>query len=198
MFKKPDVIFGTTLVGTNIATVTISTLGNPLYRSVREKRRFYFGVVLTPVLLILGEVVPKSIYQQKADTLVSHIIIMACDFSLYLFYPVIFISAGWLALWHASLAAVRFRRICLSPGRSCGCCWIFRSRHPIPRKSTKSEFAELSVLAIPPWGGDDSARRCDWLQSVARYERGDPHCSMGYGYNRLPVYQGNITNVKGF
>lgn len=31
LFKKPDVILGTTLVGTNIATVTISTLGALLF-----------------------------------------------------------------------------------------------------------------------------------------------------------------------
>ena len=91
LFKTPDVILGTTLVGTNIATVTISTLGALLFIE-------FFGgtgdllsvIVLTPLLLILGEVVPKSIFQQKADSVASRVIYPLRFFS-FLFYPVIFI-----------------------------------------------------------------------------------------------------------
>ncbi|MDJ0834549.1 MAG: DUF21 domain-containing protein, partial [Gammaproteobacteria bacterium] len=94
LFKTPDVILGTTLVGTNIATVTISTLGALIFIN-------YFGasgdlisvIVMTPLLLILGEVVPKSIFQQKADTIAGRTI-YALRFFSYLFYPVIFIFSG--------------------------------------------------------------------------------------------------------
>ena len=75
LFRTPDVILGTTLVGTNLATVTISTLGALIFIDLFGKAGDLISVaVLTPVLLILGEVVPKSIFQQKADTISSRII----------------------------------------------------------------------------------------------------------------------------
>ncbi len=72
MFKTPDVILGTTLVGTNLATVTISTLGALIFIDLFGTSGDLISViVLTPILLILGEIVPKSVFQQKADTLSS-------------------------------------------------------------------------------------------------------------------------------
>ncbi len=100
LFKKPDVILGTTLVGTNLATVIISTLGALIFIDL-------FGVtgdlisilVLTPILLIIGEVVPKSVFQQNADSLVSRIINILRFFS-YLFYPIIFYLQSCSSLCH--------------------------------------------------------------------------------------------------
>jgi len=85
LFRTPDVILGTTLVGTNIATVAISTLGALIFID-------HFGasgdlisvVVMTPILLILGEVVPKSVFQQKADDIAGRLI-YALRFFSYLF-----------------------------------------------------------------------------------------------------------------
>ncbi len=63
LFRTPDVILGTTLVGTNVATVTISTLGALIFIDLFGSAGDLISVlVLTPVLLILGEVVPKSIF----------------------------------------------------------------------------------------------------------------------------------------
>ncbi len=91
LFRTPDVILGTTLVGTNVATVTISTLGALIFIDLFGSAGDLISVlVLTPVLLILGEVVPKSIFQQKADYIASRII-YALRFFSYLFYPVIFV-----------------------------------------------------------------------------------------------------------
>ncbi len=86
LFRTPDVILGTTLVGTNLATVTISTLGALIFIDLFGSMGDLLSVVvLTPVLLILGEVVPKSIFQQKADTISSRII-YGLHFFSYLFY----------------------------------------------------------------------------------------------------------------
>jgi len=91
LFKKPDVILGTTLVGTNLATVTISTLGALVFIELFGSSGDLLSVlVLTPILLILGEIVPKSVFQQKADTLVPFLIYILRFFS-YVFYPLIII-----------------------------------------------------------------------------------------------------------
>ena len=93
-FKKPDVILGTTLVGTNLATIMISTLGALVFIDWLGTAGDLVSVlVLTPILLILGEIVPKSVFQQKADSMVGYLIYALRFFSL-LFYPVIFIFSG--------------------------------------------------------------------------------------------------------
>jgi Mg2+/Co2+ transporter CorB len=69
MFRTPDVILGTTLVGTNVATVTISTMGAIIaIEAFGEIGDIISVLIMTPFLLIFGEIVPKSIFQQKADS----------------------------------------------------------------------------------------------------------------------------------
>ncbi|MFK5893872.1 MAG: DUF21 domain-containing protein, partial [Pseudomonadota bacterium] len=91
LFKKPDVILGTTLVGTNLATVIISTLGALIFIDLFGSSGDLISVlVLSPILLIFGEVVPKSVFQQKADSIVGFLIYILRFFS-FLFYPLIII-----------------------------------------------------------------------------------------------------------
>ena len=55
LYKKPDIILGTTLVGTNIATVVISTLGALLCKDLFGSSGDMISVlILTPILLIFG------------------------------------------------------------------------------------------------------------------------------------------------
>ena len=66
LFRTPDLLLGTTLVGTNIATVALTTLVTVLFVNLfGVGGDLYAFLVFTPVLLILGEIVPKSIFQQK-------------------------------------------------------------------------------------------------------------------------------------
>lgn len=91
MFKHPEVLLGTTLVGTNISLVAMTTLGTLLMID-------WFGqygdviafLVYTPIFLIFGEVVPKSVYQQKADLFAPRIIVPLRFLSILL-YPVVWI-----------------------------------------------------------------------------------------------------------
>ena len=91
LFQHPDVILSTTLVGTNISTVVLTTIGALLMIGYfGDSGEIYAFLVLTPVLLILGEIVPKSVYQQRADSL-TPIIIYPLRWASLLFYPVVFI-----------------------------------------------------------------------------------------------------------
>jgi CBS domain containing-hemolysin-like protein len=197
LFKKPDVILGTTLVGTNLATVIISTLGALIFIDM-------FGVtgdlvsilVLTPILLIIGEVVPKSVFQQNADSLVTRIINILRFFS-YLFYPVLFIFSR----------VARFATRIVGGGAEPQNMFITReelrvllditetaaSPSTIDRKRIRRiiRFADTTVgeamIPLPDVVGLNESR--DMEEAVRRV--------MAHGYNRLPVYSRNITNVKG-
>ena len=94
MFRRPEVVLGTTLVGTNMSLVALTTLGTLLMiRIFGTVGDFIAFLVYTPIFLIFGEVVPKSVYQQKADLLAPRIIFPLRFFS-WLFYPVVFLFSG--------------------------------------------------------------------------------------------------------
>lgn len=100
MFQHPEVLLGTTLVGTNVSLVSLTTLGTLLMINwLGPYGDLLAFLVYTPLFLIFGEVVPKSVYQQKADQLAPRIIGPLYVFSL-IFYPVV-----WLFSRLARLAA---------------------------------------------------------------------------------------------
>ncbi len=91
LFRTPDLMLGTTLVGTNISTVVITTLGTLMFiRLMGDTGDLMSVLVFTPFLLIFGEIVPKSIFQEKANQIAPKIIYPLRFFSI-LFYPVIIV-----------------------------------------------------------------------------------------------------------
>jgi len=197
LFKHPDVILGTTLVGTNIATVTISTLGALIFIDLFGSTGDLISIiVLTPVLLILGEVVPKSIFQQKADTLVSRLI-YALRFFSYLFYPVIFIFSrvarvitrivGGGSVPQNMFITREEIRVLLDLSESTS------DPSRIDRKRIRRiiRFADTTVgEAMIPLADVVGFNELRKMKEAVRIV-------VKHGYNRLPVYRGNITNVSG-
>lgn len=197
LFKTPDVILGTTLVGTNVATITISTLGALICIDLFGGMGDLISVILlTPILLILGEVVPKSIFQQNADTLAPRLI-YALRFFSYLFYPVIFVFSRVARLaarivGDGSVPQNMFitreeLRVLLDVSESTS------DPSRIDRKRIRRiiRFADTTVgEAMIPLadvvGFNEMRNMKEAIRIVTQH-----------GYNRLPVYRGNITNVKG-
>ncbi|MBW9261254.1 MAG: hemolysin family protein [Candidatus Thiodiazotropha lotti] len=197
LFKTPDVILGTTLVGTNLATVIISTLGALVCIE-------HFGaagdlisvIILTPILLIFGEVVPKSVFQQEADSLVGRLIYVLRFFS-YVFYPVIFIFSriarlvtrivGGGSVPQNMFITREELRVLLDISDTTS------DPQTIDRKRIRRiiRFADTTVgeamIPLPDVVGFNEVRH---MKEAVRLV-------MKHGYNRLPVYRGNITNVKG-
>ena len=105
MLRKPEVLLGTTLVGTNISLVALTTLGTiVMIRLFGEHGDILAFLIYTPLFLIVGEIVPKSVFQQKADTLVLSLVYPLRFFS-WLFYPVVFVFS-WIARKVAHFAGV--------------------------------------------------------------------------------------------
>ncbi len=88
LVKHPGEFFATTLLGTNIATVTC-TVTVTLYIIERYGGEYApFAIVVWPFMLIFGEIVPKSVYQDNADRIVLRVAPILLIFS-YIFYPVV-------------------------------------------------------------------------------------------------------------
>lgn len=196
LFRTPDVILGTTLVGTNLATITISTLGALIFIDMFGTAGDLISVlVLTPILLILGEVVPKSIFQQKADTLASQLI-YALRFFSYLFYPVIFVFSG----------VARFITRIVGGGTVPQNMFITREELRVlldvsESTANPSTIDRKRIRRIIRFGDTTVGEAMIPLADVvglneSRHMKEAVRLVMKYGFNRLPVYRGNITNIK--
>ena len=197
LFKTPDVMLGTTLVGTNVATVALTSLGTMLFIDAFGSRGdFYAFLVLTPVLLILGEIVPKSIFQQKSDEIVPIAIFPIKIFSL-VFYPVIFIFARIARLIARLLGGGKVEQN------------LFMTREQIrlvvdmtERTSSIDAFDRGRIRRVIRFGDTTVGEAMipisevtaisntrNILRAIATVRRN--------GYNRLPVYKGNTSDIIG-
>jgi CBS domain containing-hemolysin-like protein len=91
MLKKPEWLLSTTLVGTNIAVVSNTTIATALMIELFGEQSSWLAIVLVaPLIWILGEIVPKSIFQQRADTITPRAIFLL-RFASYVFFPVLLV-----------------------------------------------------------------------------------------------------------
>ncbi len=91
MLDKPEWLLSTTLVGTNISVVTNTTLATALVVNLFGSGYSWLAVVIVaPLIWLFGEIVPKSVFQQKADEITPRAIFLLKFFS-YLFYPILII-----------------------------------------------------------------------------------------------------------
>ena len=89
MLEKPEWLLSTTLVGTNIAVVTNTTMATALMLHLFGDNGSWLAVVLVaPLIWIFGEIVPKSVFQQRADVLTPVVIFVLRFFSM-LFFPIL-------------------------------------------------------------------------------------------------------------
>ncbi len=197
LLQTPDVLLSTTLVGTNISTVVLTTIGALLMiRLFGEAGELYAVIILTPILLILGEIVPKSVYQQKSDGL-TPLIIYPLRWASFLFYPIVFV----------------FSRIARATARLVGAGKtaqpLFITREQLRTVVEMAEhgammdafgrgrirrvirFAETTVAEamIPIAEATAISRGSSAAEAIALVRK--------RGYNRLPVYENSTSNVIG-
>jgi CBS domain containing-hemolysin-like protein len=87
LLKRPDRLLAATLVGTNLCVVTNSAVTALLCLVLLgEGREFYAALLLTPLVLLFGEMVPKAYFRQHADRL-APVLAPPLQLCLRLFLP---------------------------------------------------------------------------------------------------------------
>jgi CBS domain containing-hemolysin-like protein len=75
MLEKPEWLLSTTLVGTNIAVVTNTTIVTAVMIELLGDLGGIAAIaVAAPLIWIFGEIVPKSVFQQRADSITPRIV----------------------------------------------------------------------------------------------------------------------------
>jgi CBS domain containing-hemolysin-like protein len=197
LFKTPDVLLGTTLVGTNISTIILTTLGTMLMiRSFGHLGDLYAVLLFTPLFLVLGEIVPKSVYQQKCNEIAPVVVYPLRVFS-FLFYPLVFIFSriarlcarlvgGGRADQNVFITREQMRMVVDMADRGANVDVFDRAR--IKRVIRFSETS-IGEAMIPVADITAINRNRDTRSAITLVRR--------RGYNRLPVYSRNISNIVG-
>ncbi len=197
LFKTPDVLLGTTLVGTNISTVALTTIGTMLMiEHFGELGDLYAFLLFTPLFLIFGEIVPKSVYQQKSDSFASVVIYPLRFFSM-LFYPIIFVFSrvarlatrivgGGKTEQNVFITREQIRMVVEMADRGANVDVFDRVRikRAIRFADTTVGEAMVPVAEVIAINHDRSTKGV--VRLVHRM-----------GFNRLPVYKRNFSNVVG-
>ncbi|MGO9136113.1 MAG: hemolysin family protein [Syntrophales bacterium] len=92
LLEKPDWFLSTTLSGTGLCVVTSTSVATALFISVfgLAKGPMLAVAVMIPALLIMGEIVPKSIFQQHAESIAMKLSWFIWV-SSWLLFPVVYI-----------------------------------------------------------------------------------------------------------
>jgi len=146
LLSEPARLLTTTLLGTNLSTVALTTVGTFLMIDLFGGQGEWIALlVFTPLFLVLGEIVPKSVYQQKADTLV----------------PIIAYPLGWLQTVLAPVVWL-FSRIALAAARLIG-------GGTDPSTATRDQF--LAEVQMAEKTGAIAAFGRGQVRRVLRYAR---------------------------
>ena len=201
LLQKPEVLLSTTLVGTNISTIALTTVGTLMTIELFGLHGdIYAFLLFTPVFLILGEIVPKSVYQQKTAVL-TPLIIFPLSWSAKLFYPVIFVFSR-IARLCARLAGVgkteqtlfitreQFRTLVDMAEQSAALSESNRGRIRRVIRFADTTVAEAMVPIAQVVSAD-----CDKIGKKST--RAAVEMVRKHGFNRLPVFKNNTSNITG-
>ena len=203
LLREPEKLLTTTLIGTNLSTVTGSTIFTTylmndlvnLLPFLSDYPELVTVLCFTPITLTFGELIPKSLFQKY-----SHVIAFKIVYPIYFFYllfkPVSFVVMGFSKLISHLLNAEGDRspfvtkeelKLLVESGsrfnvekteRN-----ILRNILELKEKYTGDIYTPLSrVIAV--------SENASLLEALELMEKS--------GFSKLPVYEGRIDNIVGY
>jgi len=196
-FRSPEMLLGTTLVGTNIATIILTTVGTLLViRLVGDSGEWIAFLVFTPLFLVLGEIVPKSVYQHRSTEIAPKAIYVLRVFRV-LFFPLVVVFSRL-----SRFAARVFGGGLLEQNVYMTREWIRSVAEMAERTSTVDAFDRGRIRRVIRFGDTTVGEAMIPIAEVTainqtKSSRRAVAMVRNRGYNRLPVYHRNISNIIG-
>ncbi|MBN2283323.1 MAG: HlyC/CorC family transporter [Deltaproteobacteria bacterium] len=199
LLMKPEWFLATTLTGTNLSAITNTALATALFISMFgvERGELISITVMIPLILIMGEVIPKSLFQRHAEFVALRISWFLWITS-WLFYPVVFIlsklSRGAVTLFSEGGSSIYPSYITkgglehlLKDGGDQGD--IMQSEKEMIQRIFDFSDATVEEIMVP-------------LSNVTALPANTPlreatRVAAEKGFSRIPVYQDKIFNIIG-
>ena len=200
LVESPDKMLALTLVGTNLANVLISQFGDRLTARVlpnAENLRELIAIIgVTSILLIFGEILPKTIFRVKADNLALRYA-YPLRISEYVLAPLIFIVQAFTKLIIRIMdrgtdapspdAQREELRLLATMGERTGNLHTDQRRmiHSLLNLQDRT-VAQVMVPLVDIVAIEKHINREDFLQIATES-----------GFSRIPVYEEKIYNIVG-
>ena len=196
LLERPETLLATTLLGTNVAVTTFSvTVTLYLVSAGLGSSELLAVGLVTPMTLILGEVVPKTFCQQHADTLITKLVYPLRLFTLLL-RPVVWFVSGVASLITRAVGGDRRRAfitrdelallIEAEPGDASEI-----TEHEREMIANVFELTEATVEDVMVPLSEVTALPEECTAAEAALEVADKQ------HSRMPVYRDRVDNVVG-
>jgi putative hemolysin len=198
MLEKPELMLGSTLVMHNLVVVTGTSLATALFVNWLGHRGEWVAlVVMTSLVLTIGEIFPKAVFQHFADRLAG-VVIYPLQVAFYVCHPVArvitwLISRGLrlvgLQSEHKSPFATKQELDLLVRLSDRSSTLGVHDRRMIRRifGFSNTRVHEAMIPLVEVIALEDSAS-VDGLTQAIR----------AHGFSRIPIFQGNIHNIVGW
>ena len=199
MLSEPEKFLSTTLVGTNLSVVAASAIFTGIImENLGQNFEWVTTVVLAPIILIFGEIIPKTVFRIAADK-VTPVVCLPLWFFMKIFGPVVtgvsFIAKVILRPF------IRKKDIKKSP---------FVTREELRYLIQESEkggavqsHERAMIYRIFDFGKKRVSNIMVPLKDIISIEVGESvtrliELSKEHGFSRIPVYEGRPDNIIGF
>jgi CBS domain containing-hemolysin-like protein len=194
MTRKPESTFSTSLIGNNIAYTSATILSTAIiYEYARSYTPFIVAAILTPIMVIFGEIIPKMIYRRYANNL------MLKSIPIITFFSVIFFPINIIFITLSKLLNIIFK----SKSKN-----VFLTKNELIKVLTISgnieEFKEYDkkiIKRIFEFGNKTSKDiMIPLINVIALNENDDVNDARlvfaESNYSRIPVYKDRIDNIS--
>jgi len=199
LLDKPEWFLATTLTGTNICVVTSTVIATSMFISIfgAVHGELISAVVMIPLILVVGEIIPKSIFQQHAEFVAVRISWFIWTAS-WVLCPVVFviskISRGTVYVFTGGKGSTRSPYITRDGLKYL----LMKKEEGSELKSSEKEmirrildFSEATVSQIMiPLSNVTALQENATLGKAALLIEEK-------GFSRIPVYRDRINNITG-
>ena len=194
--NHPQNFFSTILIGNNIANIAYASLGAVFLTSLFGWSEITILIVLSVVILFLGEIIPKYIARELADRAVL-LTALPLRFFSYLLYPFIKVTTG-ISNKIVQTSSIKSDNI----------------YHLFDKEDIKGLVKESEIAGIVDKKDSELINKVIELGDQRVYEAMTPRTEMigveiisdinevltvfmDSGFSKLPVYEDNLDNIKG-
>lgn len=193
-FKKhPDQLFGTTLIGTNLSTVSGSTVASLSLMSVDPTHGEWWAMlIMSPLVLMGGEIFPKSVAQNHAVTMAKRLSRPLAIFNR-MFKPIIWLIERYTGLL-SRLLKLKSRERAITRDELI---YLVRDEESDLEENERDlierifEFQKLEAEDIMvPLTEVEALPHTATVRDGAIFIR-------EYGFSRIPIYEQRVDNIVG-
>jgi len=197
ILQTPEKFFSTTLLGTNIAVVLSNAIATLLViQYLGEQYQYITILIMTPLILIFGEIVPKTVYRYHAEQLTTHLIYPLKAISV-IFYPLVVIltSLTRLLMRLSGMGSAQFRPHATREDlENYLDMWNIRGYLRTAERKIIERIFDFSEIDV-----EDIMIPLVNIKTLEAQDNIDNAISLARktGYSRIPVYEGEVYNIIG-